>query len=140
MNIDEIRAAVGVALRMRPPRFEQGAGGAEKISALEDYLLESAYMQAELEEARHYLTYTVETLKQQIAEMTGYEALLPAKSQDRLTEADRNHAKAQAAPELFAAGKEARMLLETVKRQVERFRFEAGQGPISRAYTLITGG
>jgi hypothetical protein len=139
MTEDEIRLVLAQALTMRSPRFEDGTGAKEKISSLEDYLLESAYMQGELEEAYHYLTYSIAHLKREIEEMTGYEAALPSRPAGRHTQADHLAAKRIAAPATFEAGAEARQLMESVKRQIDRFRFEAGQGPISRAYTLITG-
>lgn len=141
VTIDEIRGVLDEALVMRPPRRkdEPEQGTKEFVSRLEDYLLESAYARANLEEARHYLALTLEHLRTELAEMTGYEALLPRKPQERITEADRNRAKAVARPDLVGAGKDAKLLLESVNRQLQRAEFEA-QWVISRAYTMISGG
>lgn len=140
MTIEEIRDVLARALPMRPPTFSDGTlPASRKIETLGDYLLESAYMQAELEEAYHYLSFTVETLKAKVERMEGWEAALPSGS-GRPSQAAVLTAKRIVDPATFEAGAEARQLRDSVKRQIDRFRFEAGQGPISRAYTLITGG
>lgn len=140
MTLEQIRAALAAALVLRPPKFEPGTPVPEKVSSLADYLLDSAYAQAELEECYHYLNYTIELLREKVEHMTGYEVALPRKPQDRITQADILSAKRTVDAPTFSAGAEAKQLRESVKRQIDRFRFEAGQGPISRAYTLITGG
>jgi hypothetical protein len=141
MDIDEIKAAINDALPLRPPKWDKldPPHPREKIELLEDYLLRSAYAQAELEEALHWLTGLVEHFKDKVAAIEGYEVALPNKRGDRLTQADINAAKRTVSPEVFECGAEARLLRETVLRQIERFRFEA-QWVASRAYSMISGG
>lgn len=143
MDVEDIKAALHTALPMRPPRFrpEEGAiapSGGQKAAALEDYLLESAFVRAELEEALHWLDSLVAHFKAQVEQMTGYEALLPRKPQDRITQTDINTAKRGLNPVIFDAGAEAKQLRASVLRQIERFEFEA-QWVVSRAYSMISG-
>lgn len=146
MTVDEIREILGEAVTMRPPKFtpipdgEPSPTDRQKIDRLQDYLLESAWMQSALEEALFYLLNVIARLKGEIDGLTGWEAVLPNKPAGRLTQADVQSAKRIAAPEIYEAGAEAKQLVEAVKRQIEKFRWEAGQGPISRAYTMIVGG
>lgn len=141
MNIEEIETALGGALKLRPPQRDKAMDESRSqfVSRMEDYLLESAYAHAELEEALHYLLFAREKLREELEEVTGWEQHLPRKPADRITEADRNRAKALMYPQLFADGKQARMLIDSVKRQIDRFEWES-QWVISRAYTMISGG
>lgn len=143
LDIEDIKGFLHNAVRLRPPRFEYGETDAtpprEKIEALENYLMESAYAAAELEECLHWLSAVVAHFKRVIENLTGYEAALPGKSRDRLTQADINRAKRIVDPASFDAGAEARHLQESCLRQIERLRFEE-QWVISRAYTMISGG
>lgn len=139
LDIEQIKATVNAAVGLRPPRFPDGESPRVKVSALEDYLLESAWHAAELEEALHYLTATVAALKAQVEQLDGYEVALPRKAQDRITQTDIMTAKRAVAPAVFDAGAEAKQLTETTRRQIERLRFEE-QWIISRAYSMISGG
>lgn len=139
LDIDGIKGILHNAVRLRPPKWQDPTMTREKIEALENYLLESAYAAAELEECLHWLSAMVAHFKRVIDNMTGYEAALPSKSRDRLTQADINRAKRVVDPVSFDAGAEARHLQESCLRQIERLRFEE-QWVISRAYTMITGG
>jgi hypothetical protein len=138
MTYDEIGTVLARALVMRSPRFESETMARGKIEAIEDCMLESAYMHGELEEAYHYLTFSVAHLKRQVEEMTGYEAALPSKPAGRHTQADHIAAKRIADPAVFEAGAEARQLMDSIKRQLDRFEWE--QATLSRVYTLISGG
>lgn len=140
MTYEEIKGTLLLALKMRSPKFEVGTPVGDKVKSIEDYLLESAFMQGELEECLHWLDWTIAELKNKIETMTGYEAALPRKPQGRITGADVLAAKRRVDPPTFEAGTEAKQLRTSVVRQIDRFRFEAGQGPISRSYTVISGG
>jgi len=143
MKIEDIKMALAIALPMRPPTFPLQNGNlplapAEKVAALEDYLLESAHQAAELEEALHWLDALVAHFQAQIDQITGYEVALPRKTRDRLTKDDILQAKRVVSPTAFDAGAEAKQLRTSVLRQIERLRFEE-QWVVSRAYTMIAG-
>ena len=143
MDVDEIKVVVHRALITRPPKFptngDRPTPPAAKVSAFEDYLLETAYIGAELEEALFWLEGLVAHFTEKIDRMTGYEVALPRKPKDRITQADILAAKRTTDPVSFDAGAEAKQLRASALRQIDRFRFEA-QWVISRAYTLISGG
>lgn len=139
-DIEEIKQAVHDAVKVRPPtNDDERLPPQAKVSLFEDYLLRSAWMRAELEECVFWLDATIAQLKATVESMTGYEALLPRKPQDRITQADINAAKAKVDPPTFEAGAEAKHLRAHALRQITRFEFEA-QWVISRAYTMISGG
>lgn len=140
MTIEEIKAALATALPMRPPKWEKDdpPRGPEKVELLENYLLDSAYARAELEEALHWLDSLVAHFVGQVEQITGYEALLPSKPSSRITQQDVNAAKRKVSPTIFDAGAEARQLRTSVERQIKRFEFEE-QWVLSRAYTMISG-
>lgn len=137
MNAEEVAAVIELALPLRPPRFEPETAPRVKVTAIEDYMLESAYTHAELEEAHHWLSKVVEQCADEIAEITGYEACLPSKPRDRITRDDIIAAKRIVRQEPFLAGAEAKRLRATVLRQVARFEYE--QTTLSRVYSLISG-
>lgn len=142
MEIDEIRSVLHRALTTRPPKFspngDRPTAPAAKVSAFEDYLLETAYLGAELEEALFWLDGLVAHFAEKIDRMTGYEMALPRKPKDRITQADITAAKRTTDPVSFDAGAEAKQLRASALRQIDRFRFEA-QWTISRTYTMISG-
>lgn len=137
MTIEEIEAVLAAALPLRVPRFPPDERPRTKVSALEDYMLTLAYHHGELEEALHWLDAVIARLSEKIGAMTGFEAALPSKPRDRITEADRNSAKRRLDPATFAAGARAKELRTSVLRQIARFEFD--QTVVSRAYSLISG-
>jgi hypothetical protein len=139
VNVEEINAVIDRALTARPPKWEdERTPPRVKVSELEDYLMASAYLAAELEAAHHWLSKAIDDATDVIAEMHGYEALLPSKPRDRITAADHLAAKREANPDPFLAGAEAKRLRATVLRQIDRLKFEA-QWVISRSYSMISG-
>lgn len=140
MQIEQIEAVLERVLPMRPPKFEPGTSAAQKVSEIEDYMLEAAHVHAELEEALYWLDALVEHFKAQIETMTGWEVALPVKRADRITREDVLRAKRQVNPVTFDAGAHARQLRAAMLRQITRLEYETGNGVMSRAYTLISGG
>jgi hypothetical protein len=138
MEIEAIRLAVTTALALKPPIFAPGTAPAVKVRTLEDYLLQSAYVAADLEEALHYLDLLVDHFKDKVAQISGFEVALPRKRAERITREDVLLAKRTVDPTTFEAGAECRQLRATVVRQIDRLKFESGV--VSRAYTLISGG
>lgn len=138
MEIGQIREAVNAALVLRSPLFAPGTSPREKVTAIEDYLLKSAYTAADLEEALHYLDLLVEHFKDKVTRVTGFEVALPRKRTERITREDVLMAKRTVDPTTFEAGAECRQLRATALRQIDRLKFE--NGVVSRAYTVISGG
>lgn len=139
MEIERIEAVLATALPIRPPKFSPDTRGSEKVSKLEDYLLDLAFQHAELEEALHWLDSLVEHFKEKVEQITGWEVALPSgKRGDRVTQQDMLRAKRQLDPVTFEAGARARQLRESIRRQIARFEFE--DKVMSRVYTLISGG
>jgi hypothetical protein len=142
MGDDEIREVLVRALALRPPRFETNGGppvgASAKVAALEDYLLDSAVLGAELEEALHWCDVLTNQFAKQIENMTGYEVALPRKSRDRITQADIAAAKRVVDPVAFEIGADMKRLHVSLVRQIDRLRHEH-QWVVSRAYTFITG-
>jgi hypothetical protein len=136
-TFEELQDVLHRALPMRPPKFEPGTSGREKVSAIEDYLLESAYIHAELEEALHWLTALVEHFKEQIDAMQGWEVGLPSKPRDKITRQDVLTAKRKLNPTPFEIGGDARRTRDSVLRQIARFEYDTTV--ISRAYSVISG-
>lgn len=138
MTVDEINAALASALPLRPPTFHSGTSARQKIDALEEYLLHSAFVAAELEEALHWTDALIAHFADKIARIEGYQPLLPAKRTERITQADINAAKRQVDPESFELGAGLKQSRESLRRQIERLRFEE-QWVVSRAYSMISG-
>jgi hypothetical protein len=134
---EEIKLALTDSLPLRPPRFAHDTPGRQKVSELEDYLLESAYRHAELEEALHWTMALIEHFKEKIENITGYEIALPRKPRDRITQADINAAKRTVDGTSFELGAEMKQLRDSILRQIARFEFE--KEVVSRAYSFITG-
>lgn len=141
MNINEIRDTLAQALPLRVRRFDPDVPPREKVSRLEDYLLESAEHRGALVEARHWLREAEDVMRREIAALDGWEVFLPgrgAKPAGNPSKAHIEEAKERAAPALFDAAREVRKLRGSIDDQIDRLEFEA-QFVISRAYTFISG-
>lgn len=136
MTVAEIEAALARALPMRTPRFDPDTPPRAKISALEDYLMDAAYINGELYEAAHWLNLLVDDYKTQIEQMDGYEVAL-GKQPARATQAEILIAKRKMNPSVFEVATHARQLRDSILAQITRFAGE--EKVISRAYTLISG-
>lgn len=136
MNLEQIREVVDRALPLRFPKVDE-LRGAEKVAALEDHMLASALISGDLVEARHWLRRLQETLRDEWAHLEGWEVALK-RPRDRATKAEIEEAKVKVSPALYAAGREARQLLDSVDDQITRFERE--ERVASRAYTMMSGG
>ena len=67
----------------------------------------------------------------------GWEVALK-RPRDRATKAEIEEAKVKVAPQVYAAGREAKQLLDSVDDQISRFERE--ERVASRAYTMMSGG
>jgi hypothetical protein len=137
MDLAAIRDVLNRALPMRSPYFPEGTAPAAKVAVLEDYMLAAALINGELVEARHWLRLLQAELADRWAGLQGWEVAL-RKARARATTADVQAAKVVVAPQLYAAGAEARRLRESVDDQIARFERE--ERAVSRAYTMTTGG
>lgn len=141
MDAELIKATLATSLAMRPPKWdpEDPPGGAEKVGRLEDYMLQAAWMHAELEECLHNISAAIKLLQKQVDEINGWQVGLPSgTTASRATKAEVLTAKRQLEPDTFDAGAEAKQLRESIYRQINRFEHE--EVVLSRAYTLISGG
>lgn len=136
MTLDEIRGELARALPLRTPLFTDDTPPAQKVTALEDYMLTIAEVNGGLVEARHWLRELIEKLGDDWKNLQGWEVAL-RKPRARATKEDIQAAKVQVAPALYEAGREARKLKSSVEDQIARFERE--ERVVSRAYTLITG-
>jgi hypothetical protein len=123
---------LAAAAKLRVPRVERELGVRARVEALEDYLLESAWHQGELAEARLELYGQLRELEEKWDHLDGWQALKRTK-----TEAAVDDAKRQLRPELYDGIKKARWLIRRLSEEIERLERDATK--CSRAYTLATG-
>lgn len=136
MTLEEIRSTLDRALPMRFPKVDE-LRGVEKVAALEDHMLASAVISGDLVEARHWLRRLQQRLRDEWANLEGWEVALK-RPRDRATKVEIEEAKVKVSPQLYAAGREAKSLLESVDDQISRFERE--ERVASRAYTMMSGG
>lgn len=136
MNIEQIKACLDDALKLRVPRFAPDFPPARKISALEHYMLQGAHLDAELVASRHWLRAIRVNLSEQWTRLDGWE-VATSRPRGRLTTADIEQAKAKVAPALFDAIHEAKRLSESVDDQIARLERDART--CSRVYSMISG-
>ena len=135
MDLKEIESLLDDAMEMRVPR--ETDRGRERIEALESYLLDVVYMNAELVEARHHLREATSALEAEWARLEGWEMHMGNKPRARWTKPEMQAAKLKANRPLYEAGRKAGRLRQSVDDQIERFERE--ERNISRLYTMISG-
>lgn len=135
MTLEEIRAALDAALPLRFPNVKQ-MGGAAKVEALEDHMLACAILSGDLVEARHWLRKLEQDLRDQWDNLTGWEVAIK-RPRDRVTKVEIEQAKISVAPTLYSAGREAKLLRESVDDQIARL--ERDERVASRSYTMLSG-
>lgn len=140
MDLEQIRQILERVLKLRVPRFTDDVGPRERANRMGDYLMESAYANGDLIEARHALREAERHLADLLRKLEGWEAMLRivGNTSGRPTKTQVSEAKRLTAPHIFDAHAEARLLRGSVDDQIERLKFEA-QFVISRAYTIISG-
>jgi hypothetical protein len=134
VTVEEIKRRLEAALPLRIPLKDPSASPRERVEALEDYLLKTAWHRAELEEALHWGIELGKTLKREWEAIQGWQATVGRKA----TKDQVDRAKRDINPGLWDALEEARTLVQSLQRQISRFGgsdYEA----VSRAYTMLTG-
>lgn len=136
MTIEEIKAVLYEAAKLRMPRFSKDDNWTSrgKIEALEDYLMATARWRGFLEEARLHAEYGVKELRSEWDHLTGWEAL---RRNGERTQASVEDAKRQMRPELYDSIKSGEWLVKRLSEQIRRL--EHDDDVASRVYTLITG-
>lgn len=132
MSETPAREKLAAAAKLRMPRIPREQGARARIEALEDYLLETAWHQGELSEARLLLYDSLRTVDQEWEQLAGWEPFRRGK-----TDASIDHAKAQLRPELAQARSQAKYLIARLTEEIDRLERDATKA--SRAYTLATG-
>lgn len=111
---------------------------AEKVSALEDYLIETAVVEGEVSEIRLTAQRQLRDAEKAWAAISGWEVNLkrPSKAGDA-TGPEIDRAKAILQPDLWAVVEECRWLVPRCNEAIARTTNEAKRA--SRLYTFITG-
>lgn len=136
MTLDEIRTVVEDCARMRMPKLRSLEPG-DKVSQLEDYLVELAIARGQLEEARMYLHAALDPLLDQWDNIKGWEAHVGYST--RTTQDDIRRAKKEIRPDLHDSINEAKRLGARIGEQIVRLGGMGDEQVASRLYTLITG-
>jgi hypothetical protein len=145
MTPQEAVQLVFEAAKLRMPTFRYDPHGSEpahspqqKIIALEDYLLQSAAVRGQLEEARVYMNELQHTFVVEWEKLAGWEVNLPGgKKLKDATQADIATAKRNARPDLWENLSDVKNALAQLGNQVRRL--EHDDDVASRAYTFIVG-
>lgn len=136
MELAEIRQKLYDAAKLRLPSFEEGMSASERVDKLEDYLLETARVRGDLEEARLYAHGALGNLKDQWNAIEGWEMQL---RKGERTQAAITEAKRKCRPDTYAAIEEAKWLIDRLTEQIKRFGGTMGDDAVvSRAYTMMT--
>lgn len=109
----------------------------DKVSQLEDYLVDLAVARGDLEEARLHLHAALNPMLDEWDRIIGWEAHLGYSS--RTTQEDVRRAKREIRPELHDAINEAKRLAARIGEQIVRLGGMGDEQVASRLYTLITG-
>jgi hypothetical protein len=135
VTIEEIRATIEKSLPLRIPLFDPDTHPRVKMTALEDYILRTAHMRGELEEALHWAIEIGKQLRLDWDNHYGHQALLTSKAtQAQVIDAKRR----TGAGPVWDGMQEAKALVESLERQIRRLG-GSDYDAASRAYTLMSG-
>lgn len=135
MTVDEIRAVLERALPVKVPLFNPEDPPQAKIRSLSDYILKTAEVRAELEQALHWCLEAGKLLRDEWDGIEGWEVALPrgaSRTKDTVNEAKRT-----VRPDLWPGMQEAKSLSESLGRQIRRLELDFQA--VSRAYSLLSG-
>lgn len=135
MDLTEARRRLESALPIRIPLFDPNAQPRERIEALEDHILKTAWHRAELEEALYWTMEAGKLLRAQWDGVRGHEVAVRG---SRATKEQIDAAKAEIAPDVWEGLQEARYLTDHLKRQIARLG-GSDYDAASRAYTMLNG-
>lgn len=147
MDIDEIRGSIhAVAREVRiPPEIRAGKPNEisgeilpltnqEKVSFIENHMVDIAVARGELEEHRVVLLDALHELRSQGRSLPWQNYLQGTR---KPTQPQINEAKRRAAPELVASIETAEHLVTQIKNQLDRL--DKDHEAMSRVYTLVAG-
>lgn len=137
MDTETMYARLKTAMPLRCPLFNPNVGGREKVEKLEDYLAQTAYHRAELEEALYWAWEAEKVLRVKWDEIEGWQNLLPSRDRAKPTERQKTWAKGQVDPATFGALDRLKTLIAGLERQIKRL--ELDDKNTSRRYSLLTG-
>lgn len=137
MTVDEIRAVLFEAARLRVPRFAPDDTPSKRIQALEDHLLRTATMHARLQEARLHMQEALYQLDKEWQTLD-VSAVCPPTS--RRTAADVTAARRELRRDLWDGLYEAKYLVARLSEQITRLSHMGDDQIVSRIYSMMTGG
>lgn len=138
MDVAAIRTTLFTAAKLRIPRFEEHESQGARIDKLESYLLSSAVVGGDLEEARLFCQQALHDLTKQWDHLQGWEIHLPASAKTRTGPAIRE-AKRIFNPDLYDSIVEAQWLIARLSEQIHRLRKMGDDQVASRIYTMMGG-
>lgn len=120
------------ASRLRVPVFQPATTPRERMDALEEFMLLSAYWSGECHGARLELLGELHRLEREWAAITGWEPFRQGK-----TDASVDQAKATLRPDLWNELVDKRWLVKRLSDEIDRLDRDATK--VSRAYTMLQG-
>lgn len=121
------------SVELRVPVFPRDTSAREKIDALEEHVLLSAYIRGDLAEARLDAYEALDTVEDKWVKMDGWDfALEGGRTRDNIIAAKR-----ETEPETYDE-------MQRLKRRISRIseemkRHDEDVSTVSRAYTMVTG-
>jgi hypothetical protein len=137
VTVQEIRARLEKALPIRVPLFNPNLQGREKVEQLEDYLAQTAYHRAELEEALYWAWETDKPLRDRWDGVQGWQNLLPRDQKGKPTAKAVAEAKRQIDAATYDALRDLKTLIDALERQIKRLTLDDAN--TSRRYSLLSG-
>jgi hypothetical protein len=137
MTLEQIRQVLHDGAAIKMPRFTEEMGPRARVEILEDYLNLTAVTRAELDHARLHAYGALKDLGDQWDQIQGWGMHLSGNG--RHTQADVTAAKAEIRPDLHAAMKESRWLVDRLTEQIDRLSRMGDDQVASRIYSLISG-
>lgn len=132
MNVEEIRECLYAALPLRIPMYDPHEPLPGKIHLLEEYMRQTAYRRAELEEALHWAWEAKKTLDEMWTGVHGWEPMA-GKSP---TQPQIDSAKRVINPDIWSGLVEVRGLMNSLERQIKRLDRDGEVS--SRAFSMLT--
>lgn len=139
MNTEEIQKALKDAIEQRVPRIDPNIPMRQRIEAMENYMVETAYHRGQLEEAFYWTDEAYKVLKREWDDIQGWEPFLSKQqrsgsgpTQDAIRLAKKNINR-----DLHDSIQESKRIMEALGRQIRRLEFD--YNTLSRVYTLMTG-
>ena len=123
---------LSTSIGLRVPVFDRQTAPGVKISALEEYLLLTAFQQGELAEERLTWLQDRVPLQDEWDHLEGWEAHRRTRTETAVTQAKR-----LVAPDLYDKLQDNEWMIKRLSDEIERLENNASR--VSRAYAMITG-